>query len=362
MYLNCHSFHSLRYGTISLSELVKQAVDAGVKALALTDINTVTGIYDFTKECLANDIKPLVGMEFRKENDLRFITIVKNQSGIGEICRLRTTHNFGETSLPFSAPDFQNVFVIYPLENLPENLKEHEFIGIRSEQLPSLFHKKWSGKLNKMVMLQPITFSSEKEFELHKVLRAIDENVILSKLDDKQHCSDSEKMMPLQELLDLYRHYPQIIENTRALIDACNFEFQFETPRNRKFYTKSRQADMKLLTSLAEQGLVRKYGTKNKAARARMEKELKVIEDLEFSGYFLITWDIIRYSNSMGFMHIGRGSGANSIIAYCLGITDICPLELDLYFERFLNINRKSPPDFDRIPCYAGPSAPPEMR
>jgi DNA polymerase-3 subunit alpha/error-prone DNA polymerase len=68
---------------------------------------------------------------------------------------------------------------------------------------------------------------------------------------------------------------------------------------------------------------------------------------LEFSGYFLITWDIVQYSISKGFLHIGRGSGANSIIAYCLDITNICPLELDLYFERFLNVNRKTPPDFD---------------
>jgi len=82
-------------------------------------------------------------------------------------------------------------------------------------------------------------------------------------------------------------------------------------------------------------------------AKARVEKELKVINELEFSGYFLITWDIVRYSISQGFLHIGRGSGANSIIAYCLDITNICPLELDLYFERFLNVNRKSPPDFD---------------
>ena len=95
------------------------------------------------------------------------------------------------------------------------------------------------------------------------------------------------------------------------------------------------------------QGLLWRYGKNNTLAKARVEKELKVIDELEFSGYFLITWDIIRYSNSRGFMHIGRGSGANSIIAYCLGITDICPLELDLYFERFLNLNRKSPPDFD---------------
>jgi DNA polymerase-3 subunit alpha/error-prone DNA polymerase len=91
----------------------------------------------------------------------------------------------------------------------------------------------------------------------------------------------------------------------------------------------------------------KKYGKNHPVAKARVEKELKVIDELGFSGYFLITWDIIRYSNSMGFMHIGRGSGANSIIAYCLGITDICPIELDLYFERFLNSSRKTPPDFD---------------
>jgi DNA polymerase-3 subunit alpha/error-prone DNA polymerase len=91
---------------------------------------------------------------------------------------------------------------------------------------------------------------------------------------------------------------------------------------------------MQLLTRLANEGLIKKYGNNNVLARARVEKELKVIDELKFSGYFLINWDIIQYSNSMGFMH-GRGSGANSIISYCLGITNICPLELDLYFERF---------------------------
>ena len=104
---------------------------------------------------------------------------------------------------------------------------------------------------------------------------------------------------------------------------------------------------MLLLGQLAEDGIVRRYGAKNKAAKVRMEKELKVIGELNFTGYFLITWDIVRYSQSKGFMHVGRGSGANSIVSYALGITDICPIELDLYFERFLNQNRKSPPDFD---------------
>lgn len=132
-------------------------------------------------------------------------------------------------------------------------------------------------------------------------------------------------------MLKSYADYPEIIQNTERLIEQCNFTFEFKTPRNKKCYTNNRQSDIALLTSLAQQGLLWRYGKSNIQAKARVEKELKVIDQLEFSGYFLITWDIIRYSNSRGFMHIGRGSGANSIIAYCLGITDICPLELDLY-------------------------------
>src|SRR5690606_14476928 len=172
-------------------------------------------------------------------------------------------------------------------------------------------------------------------------------NTLGSKLIPSNYCGTDEIMLPPEEIMVCYSQYPQLIENTFALINNCHFEYQFGVPRNKKHYTANRDTDLELLTSLAHQGLAKRYGTDNAAARERVEKELAVIHQLEFSGYFLITWDIIRYSNSMGFLHIGRGSGANSIIAYCLGITDICPLELDLYFERFLNLNRKSPPDFD---------------
>lgn len=102
-----------------------------------------------------------------------------------------------------------------------------------------------------------------------------------------------------------------------------------------------------LLKQLAYEGLHKRYGINHLQAIERVEKELAVINQLNFCAYFLITWDIIQYSNRMGFMHVGRGSGANSIVSYCIGITDICPLELDLYFERFLNLDRKTPPDFD---------------
>ena len=91
----------------------------------------------------------------------------------------------------------------------------------------------------------------------------------------------------------------------------------------------------------------RRYGRNNSTAEERVIKELKIISELGFNAYFLITWDIIRYAKSRGFFYVGRGSGANSIVAYCLEITDVDPLELDLYFERFLNPYRSVPPDFD---------------
>lgn len=347
MYLNCHSFHSLRYGTIPLVDMISQAVTCGVKAMALTDINTVTGIYDFIKGCDAEGIKPLVGIEFRAENAMRYIGLAKNADGLAEMNRFLTSYNFSGEILPVLAPEFDSVFIIYTLENAPETLRDNEFIGICPEEVSKLFSLELKSKISKMVVLQPVTFRTKKEFNLHKILRAVDLNVLLSKLTEADYCKTSEVFQPLDSLLSVYSEYSEIIQNTEQLIDHCNFSFDFKIPRNKKFYTNNRQSDIALLTSLAQQGLLWRYGKNNIQAQARVTKELKVIDQLEFSGYFLITWDIIRYSNSRGFMHIGRGSGANSIIAYCLGITDICPLELDLYFERFLNINRKSPPDFD---------------
>lgn len=347
MYLNCHSFHSLRYGTIPVADLVTLGKANGATAMALTDINTVTGIYEFYKTCNEAGIKPIVGMELREGQKLLYIALAKNRKGLGEINRWRTKHNLEGTPLPASAPDFENVAVIYPLGNVPLALKPHEYIGMRPEDLSQLIRPEWQSRLDKMVVLQSVTFRNKVEYNLHRILRAIDLNTLGSKLAPEDYCAATEVLVPLETLIGKYSQYSQILQNIYTLIDQCHFEYEFKVPRNKKHYTAGRDTDLELLTSLAHQGLLRRYGPDNAAAKERVEKELKVIHELEFSGYFLITWDIIRYSNSMGFLHIGRGSGANSIIAYCLGITDICPLELDLYFERFLNLNRKSPPDFD---------------
>lgn len=347
MFLNCHTYHSLRYGTISVEDLVQLAVEYQLKVLALTDINTVTGIYQFYKLCQDRGIKPIVGVDIRVENEQHYICLAKNPEGIAEVNRLLTDYNCEGIEIPKVNPQLENCFVIYSLQNIPEILLEHEFIGIRHDELNLLVKPELRSLIHKMVILHPVTFKTDEEYELHKVLRAIDGNMLFTKLAETDHCRNNESFFDKKKLLNQFTDYPEIIENTKIIVDQCSFDFDFKTHKNKKHFTESKENDFKLLSQLAYQGLSKRYPDKNRAAIYRVEKELAVIDQLNFCGYFLITWDIIQYSNSKGFMHVGRGSGANSIIAYCLGISDICPLELDLYFERFLNLNRKTPPDFD---------------
>lgn len=347
MFLNCHSYHSLRYGTISIEELVQQARQHQLRTLALTDINTITGIYDFYKLCLEHHIKPIVGVDIRVHHEPYYIALAKNQKGIGAINRMLTAFHCEQREIPKQNPTLDHVFIMYPLHNIPTSLSDNEFIGIRPEELNLLIKpelKKW---IHKMVILHPVTFTTQQEYNLHKILRAIDYNTLISKLEISEYCKKTETFIPKKKLLKAFEHYPLIIQNTAKLVENCHFEFDFSTPKNKKHYTDSRENDYQLLKKLAYEGLEKRYSSHHIEAKARVEKELAVIDQLNFSGYFLITWDIVQYSNSRGFMHVGRGSGANSIVSYCLGITDICPLELDLYFERFLNLNRKTPPDFD---------------
>ncbi|REC48852.1 DNA polymerase III subunit alpha [Chryseobacterium pennipullorum] len=347
MFINCHSFHSLRYGTLSIEGLVKQAHESGARELVLTDINTVTGIYDFKKACENVGIQPIPGVEVRKEGKLLYVGIARRFSGIGEINKVITDHNCNDIELCETAPEFNEVFVVYPMSNIPPALKDHEFIGVRIDELNFLIRPEYEKYIPKMVVLHPVTFSTEEEYKLHKILRAIDNNTLLSKLTKKEVCRKSEYFISEQQIVKAFQRYPEIVKNTRNILKACNFEFDFEKVKNKPCYTRSKESDVKLLKRLAYLGLKKRYGKDHEIAKERVDKELKVIDDLNFCSYFLITWDIVRYSNRMGFMHVGRGSGANSIVSYCIGITDICPLELDLYFERFLNLNRKSPPDFD---------------
>ncbi len=132
MIINAHSYYSLRYGTIPVKELVSKAALLGIKTLALTDINNTTGIIDFVKACKQNGIKPIAGIEFRSNGLLRYIGLAVNNEGFRELNEFLSQHNLEEAPLPERPPDFANVFIIWPLNNIPRHrLRDHEHIGIK---------------------------------------------------------------------------------------------------------------------------------------------------------------------------------------------------------------------------------------
>lgn len=347
MYLNCHSYHSLRYGTLSVDRLISLAKNFHLPHICLTDINASAGVYEFTKKCRAAQIKPIVGIDFRVDHALYYIGIAKNPAGFSELCRFLTQHKLDGTAIPDRAPAFENAYVIYPLDRYPTELNENEFIGVKYEELSQLIQMRHRNYLRKMLALQPVTCETKKDFNLHKILRAVDLNVLGTQLKPGDYCSPNDVFLPPDVLVKRFEDYPHLIQRTEDLLAKCDFDFNFRELRNKRCFTENVASDLRLLTQLAYEGLRRRYPNEDEEARKRVEKELKVIDSLGFSGYFLITWDIIQFSSQMGFLHVGRGSGANSIVSYCLGITDICPIELNLYFERFLNPDRSSPPDFD---------------
>jgi error-prone DNA polymerase len=345
MVLNAHSYYSLRYGTIPIESLADLVIEKGYPAIVLTDINNTSGSLEYVKLCQEKNIKPILGVEFKREDETLFIGIARNNEGFRELNELLTHCHLNKLPYP-GEPDFNQCYVIYPYgSKQPQKLKENEWIGVKPKHLNKIIFDKDSH--HKYVIHQPVVFKDRQEFDLHKKLRAIDHNLLGSKLQTHQHADQNDYFVSCQELLKTYGQFPVVIENTRKIIADCHFDFDVKAPKNKKTFTENRYEDLMLLEKLAFEGLRYRYGEDNQLARSRVVKELAIIDKLGFSSYFLITWDIIQHSMSRGFYHVGRGSGANSVIAYCLKITDVCPIELNLYFERFLNPKRKSPPDFD---------------
>jgi DNA polymerase-3 subunit alpha len=349
MYLNCHSYYSLRYGTLPVEKLAAVARENGVEAMALTDINNGTGMMDFITECRINHIKPIAGMEFR-DSDFRllYIALARNNEGYREINEFLTLHNLEETPLPVRPTGFNQVYLIYPFDShAPLKPAENEFIGIRPEEINRLVTSRYRYNQQQLIALLPVTFGTDEEHDLHRHLRAIGKNTLLSKLLPDDMASPKEHFVQADFVRILYSDYPQLLRNAERLTDECGIDIDFTTVKNKRTFSASRYDDKLLLEKLAFDGMQYRYGKSNKEAIRRIKHELEVIDKLGFSSYFLITWDIIRYTMSRGFYHVGRGSGANSIVAYCLRITDVDPIELNLYFERFINPKRTSPPDFD---------------
>ena len=186
MYLNCHSYYSLRYGTFSEVELLELAIENNVNCIALTDINNTSACMNFVQQAKKQNIKPIIGVDFRNGNTQQFIAIAKNNKGFENINRYLSSFLESKTTIPEKPKSLEEVFIIYPFEKVLElnltSFAENEFIGISIAEINKLRFSYLKKHEDKLVIQQQVTIRNKKDFNAHRLLRAIDNNTLLSKL------------------------------------------------------------------------------------------------------------------------------------------------------------------------------------
>ena len=350
MLLNCHTAYSFCYGTLSIAELLDQVKKHGYASFVLSDINNTSACLETIRNAGELGLKPIVGIDFRNGVKQKYVGVARNNEGFKELNEHLTEHLHCVKDFDEAAPEFHNAYIIYPLEAYKgQTLRDNEFVGLSVKDTQRLAFTSAKNIMHKLVALQPLTFLHKQHYNTHRLLRAIDKNTLLSKLAVSDQSVQDAVIMPKENIYAAYAHLPELIKNTEHILNDCKIEFVYGklTNKNKKHFTDSVVLDMELLRSETEKGLKYRYANPSKDVLNRVEKELQIIGQMNFASYFLINWDIIRYARHKDYYYVGRGSGANSIIAYLLNITDVDPIELDLYFERFINIHRANAPDFD---------------
>ncbi len=359
--LHAHSNYSLLEGTIPLQELVSFAKREGSGYVALTDTNAMYGLIQFAKLCEELNIKPVLGACIDDPNDksLYVVLLAKNNEGYSHLCRIITARklkeNFALVDL-FNDP-LPNLFVITSSMELLQKiridllLRQNLFVeliatGKWKKKTRELFEFARAKKLQ-VVASHPAYFLSKKDFLLHKTVAAIRLNTTLENLDEDSLVDEEFYLKTPEELSLKWKSLPEAIWNAERIAQSCNVDLKFGQYKFPEYSLPAGESAFSYLWKKSFDGLSKRYRPITDQSIKRLQYELQVIDELGFSDYFLIVWDIINQARSRGMLHVGRGSAANSLVAYCLGFTEVDPIRHNLYFERFLNRGRTSPPDVD---------------
>lgn len=353
--LNNHSYYSLRYGILTVENIIEFYLQNESDVVALTEINSTTTLHDFLRLTKKNNTNALWGIDFRNEAKQMFVAYAKNTFGVNELATFLSDHLHHKKDFEQRAPQWKHCVIVYPFENFKQDdfpLLENEYIGIRSADIPIFERSDWNKQREKALAFHTATFQSQRHFNMHQLLRCIENNILLSRLQPEQQGKRKEIFLSKSEFEDAFSGAPDLVNNTFNF--AKNWSWEEETnhttSKNQSTFTGSLSEDMQLLKQLTQEGLEYRYGKEpnnHSVIHDRIQKELEIIEQKNFVSYFLINWDITQFARDRGYYYVGRGSGANSLVAYLLRITDVDPIELDLYFERFINLYRQNPPDFD---------------
>ncbi|QTN00064.1 DNA polymerase III subunit alpha [Sediminibacillus dalangtanensis] len=371
-HLQVRSGYSLMKSTIHISQLVEKAGELGYESLALTDDAVFHGAVPFYQACVAKGIKPILGMVVELEAErLPFILLAQSNQGYQQLLKLSTALQLEEaeaTTIDQLAGFVKDVTGIIPvtknhLESFSfEHLsgffqrcqglfrQEDFYLGIDSSVAESTDLQSWK-RFSQTTGIPAVAVNDVR------YLRAGDRNaydVLLSmkkgeKWEPETKQEDTADFLKSkQELQDTFQFWPEALDKTGEIAAKCNVELQLDRRMLPSFPVPGEGSADEYLNKLCYDFLFDKYAHVSEQVKKRLDYELEVIHSMQFSDYFLIVWDFIRFAKQNGIMvGPGRGSAAGSLVAYVLGITEVDPVKYDLLFERFLNPERVSMPDID---------------
>ena len=401
VHLHVHSEYSLLDGMSRIKDLPVRAKELGMKAIALTDHGVMYGAVDFYKECKKNDIKPIIGCEVYVAPHSRFdkeagrdngynhlILLAKNKTGYQNLSKLvslsfvegfyykpridlEILEKYSEGLICLSAclaGSLSQAIIQGNMEKAEEIALWHKRVfkddyyieiqhnGLRQQIMVNQKLIQLARKIDiPLVATNDAHYLKKEDSYFHEVLLCIQTGKRMSDEDRMRFETQEFYIKSPEEMADYFSEFPDAIENTVKIAEKCNYDFEFGVTKLPNYDVPEEYAThLDYFKDLCYKGIKNRYGEKPaEEVMSRLEYEISVIDKMGYVDYFLIVWDYINYAKSVGIpVGPGRGSGAGSIAAYAIGITDIDPLKYGLLFERFLNPERVSMPDFDVDFCY----------
>ena len=400
-HLHVHTEYSFLDGLCRLDDLLARAKEQGMTALAMTDHGAMYGVVEFYKKAKAAGIHPIIGCEVytagvsmhdrTHEGGNRtghLVLLAENMTGYQNLVRLVSAgftdgfyykprvdkallvrHTEGLIALSAClAGDIPNALMNNDEKKARQTIQEYIalfgkdnfFLELQDHGIPE--QKKVNARLIALaeeyglglVATNDVHYIRKEDAKHQDVLLCIQTNRKVAEEDRMRFETDEFYLKSEDEMKALFGAVPQAIENTAKIAQRCQVDFAFGNLLLPKYAVPGDGDSLAYLTALCEAGLKKRYGDRPEA-KARLEYELGVINHMGYVDYFLIVWDFIKYAKDNGIpVGPGRGSAAGSIVAYCLGITNIDPLQFNLLFERFLNPERVSMPDIDVDICNEG--------
>ncbi|MEE8437847.1 MAG: DNA polymerase III subunit alpha [Candidatus Neomarinimicrobiota bacterium] len=348
VHLNVHSNYSPMRGTASQPALIAAARKLGQKYMALTEVNGLWGFIRFVQQARTAGIQPLAGANLVTSR-FDIVLLAENQIGYENLCRtISAVHDGNQLSAAELLKDSPGLFILAHEEKTLEALSRfipnsHLFVELRpglSEQQARDLSKRF--KLE-CIATGNVYFIKREEWQTQRILRAIDTNTTLSKLPPENGSADKHWFRSERDMIHLFPNSLEALNNSFYLAERCKTDWSFQNTIFPHLSLKDTRRSSKKLREKVYAGAGQRYDKITEKIKQRIEYELSLITQKGFAPYFLVVKDIVEQTRAT----IGRGSGAASIVSYCLFITQVDPLRYDLQFERFIHPEREDMPDID---------------